>query len=172
MPAMNKEDIDDLNLFVKAGRIDEARALLMRFDGEKAQTALRRLNEKFPLVATKAARPAPRSASSDMPPELRLDEMDEIKLAIQERRFADAQSMLVVSDHPDAEKMLARLAQITGTPASAAPVKQKANKSNRKRLLYALLVVLLVLVVVVVMPMIADMNAQADAINRQINAMR
>jgi hypothetical protein len=171
MPAMNKEDIDDLNLFVKAGRIDEARALLMRFDGEKARAALRRLNEKFPPVA-KPARPAPRSPGSDMPPELRLDEMDEIKLAIQERRFADAQSMLVTSDHPDAEKMLARLAQITGTPAAAAPVKQKANKANRKRLLYALLVVLAVLVVAVVLPMIADMNAQADAINRQINAMR
>jgi hypothetical protein len=65
------------------------------------------LNDKDP-VKTKSPKPAP----LEMPPELRMDEMEEIKLAIREKRFDDARAMLVISDHPDADKMMARLSQL------------------------------------------------------------
>jgi hypothetical protein len=73
MPAMTRADIDDLNAFVKAGRIDDARTLLKRFDSETAKNALKRLNERYPPTkATKAVR-------NDMPPALRLDENKPVK---------------------------------------------------------------------------------------------
>src|SRR5688572_13509963 len=113
MPTMTRDDVDALNTFVKAGRIDEARALLMRLDGEKAAAALKRLNDRYPLVA-KTTKPAPRPANNDLPAELRLDEMDEIKQAIREKRYDDADALLVLSDHPEAAKLRERLAQIRG----------------------------------------------------------
>lgn len=112
---MTRDDVDALNTFVKAGRIDEARALLESLGGEKAAASLKRLNDRYPPVI-KAARPAPRAISNDLPPELRLDdepdEMEQIKTAIREKRFDDARAMLVLNDHPDADKMLARLSQL------------------------------------------------------------
>jgi hypothetical protein len=167
MPGMTREDIDDLNAFVKAGRIDDARGLLMRLDGEKAAAALKRLNEKYPPTS----KPLPSKS----------DPIAEAKRLIAQKDYDQAEKLLWESDDPAAGDLLRKLTLVraAGTQASPemrsnekTPKTKTGNKSGRKLLLYALLVVLFVLVVAVLVPYVNDMNAQADAINRAIEARR
>lgn len=165
---MTRDDVDDLNALVKAGRIDEARALLMRLDGEKAQSALKRLNERYP-PASKAVSP-------------KSDPIAEAKRLIAQKDYDAAEALLWESDDPAAGELLRKITLVRAAGAKASPEMrldekkpmkaQAANKSGRKLLLYALLLVLFVLVVTVLMPAIDSMNQQADAINRAIEARR
>lgn len=146
MAGMTRGDVDALNMFVKAGRIDDARALLEGLEGEKAANALKRLNERYPS-AIKASQPV-KPVRNELSPELRLDGMDEIKQAIREKRYADADALLVLSDHPDAEKLRTRLFQIRGSQGVAVALPAARNPLDMGSTVRRVIIAFLVLAVI------------------------
>lgn len=136
MPLTQADKIQ-IDEYVKNGQIHNARRMLEEDGSAQAMAVLEKLNKRYPPQANtgfdkSVVSPAPRHAPPiaraalpvppvvtkpnlvEMPSELRLDEMDEIKLAIREKRYDDADALLVLSDHPDAEKLRDRLSQIRG----------------------------------------------------------
>jgi hypothetical protein len=113
------EQVDQL---IGAGNIGAARNLLRSLDDPRAVKALEKLNRKYPPETAAAplpplkpkSPPATAPARVELPPALRQDEMEEIKEAIREKRYDDAEALLVLSDHPDAEKLRDRLTAIRG----------------------------------------------------------
>lgn len=80
------------------------------------------------------ANPPGQSVRAELPPSLQTDldgEMGEIKQAIRDRRYDDARTMLIVSDHPDADKMLARLSQIDGGVSVPMKVKREYAETDK-----------------------------------------
>jgi len=55
---LTKDDLEAVKALVNAGRIEEARALLAGIDGDRAQAALVKFNERYPEMKAKAPRPA------------------------------------------------------------------------------------------------------------------
>jgi hypothetical protein len=119
---MTKADMEQVTQLMDAGNIRAARNLLQSLDDPRALKALEKLNRLHPAVpapalGTPKQKPPPARGDTTrtaLPPELRLDEMDEIKEAIREKRYDDAEALLVLSDHPDAEKLRDRLSAIRG----------------------------------------------------------
>jgi hypothetical protein len=133
---MNQADIQQINDAIKNGNINAAKRLLREADDPRAAAMLDKLNKKYPtqhtgtlpppkstaFPMTKASAPAPlpvkpkvkaapdRFANVDTIPSP--DDMAPIKLAILEKRYDDAESLLILSDHPDAEKLRERLASV------------------------------------------------------------
>jgi hypothetical protein len=91
--------------------------------------------------------PAPAAKSSitkpkkELPTALRLNDdendIEAIKLAIREKRYDDAEALLVLSDHPEADKLRDRLGAIRGPGSSGEKVKHvyvQADKDFTGRL--------------------------------------
>lgn len=131
MPLTRADQIQ-IDEYIQTGQIHNARRMLQENqDDPRAVKALAKFNQKYPSNATHpvptpaARRPAavpvkaaPAFASptlTDLAPDIPSNEMTDIRLAIKESRFDDARAMLILSDHPDADKMLERLSHLGGT---------------------------------------------------------
>ena len=104
---------DAIRIMINNHEFDKARMYLEALGGAKAQKWIDDINERHPPIKV-AQSVAYKSKNISLPPELRLDEMDEIKEAIREKRYDDAEALLILSDHPDAEKLRNRLQAIRG----------------------------------------------------------
>lgn len=122
---MSQEQFEAVKDLIQRKQIDKARMILEGIDTPKARRWLTELDKRPSLAAPSSTHTTPARVTPDhsMPDTLQLDEMDEIKLAIREKRYADADALLILSDHPDATKLRERLAQTrgAGTPAAAMP---------------------------------------------------
>lgn len=127
----DKQQIDE---YINSNQPHLARAVLeghLRQEpyDEKARKVLGKLNTRYPAASVpptfepiptpKAKRTAtnlttqpPARAAVSVPA---ADDMAPIKQAIVEKRFDDAEALLILSDHPDAEKLRERLALIRGS---------------------------------------------------------
>jgi hypothetical protein len=176
MPGMTRADMEQVDQLVGAGNIAAARYLLQSLDDPRAIKALEKLNRKYPpeTVATPPPLLKPKSppvsspARVDLPPELRLDEMEEIKEAIREKRYDDAEALLVLSDHPDAEKLRDRLTQIRGKPMHA-PKKAKKPLTTGAKVRRVVLVVLLVVVGIMGITTYQNYKRDSDAFAKELN---
>ena len=104
---------DAIRIMIKNHEFDKARMSLEVLGGAKAQKWIDEINERHLPIKLSPTRPA-KTKRDELPPELRLDEMDEIKEAIREKRYDDAEALLILSDHPEAEKLRNRLEAIRG----------------------------------------------------------
>jgi hypothetical protein len=154
MPTMTRDDVDDLNMFVKAGRIDEARALLMRLDGEKAQNALQRLNERYPP-----------SAKGDL--------IAEAKRLIAQKDYDAAEALLWDSDDPTAGELLRKLALVRSAGVKASPgqptVSMKPKEKPGSHRVRNLFIVFVLAVVVGCGALLFVVNQQSASIANEIN---
>jgi hypothetical protein len=108
-----RTQFDAIQIMIKNHEFDKARMHLEALGGPKAQKWIDEINERHPPIKLSSLT-ASKSTREELPPELRLDEMDEIKEAIREKRYDDAEALLILSDHPEAEKLRHRLAAIRG----------------------------------------------------------
>jgi hypothetical protein len=126
---LTRADRIQIDEYIQAGQIHNARRMLQESDDPKAAAALAKLNQQYPPTATRpvpppAIAPTPVKAKvppvlasptlTDLAPDMPHDEMTDVRLAIKERRYDDARSLLVLSSHPDADKMLERLSHLGG----------------------------------------------------------
>jgi hypothetical protein len=129
---LTRADKLQIDEYISTGQIHNARRMLQdNQDDPQAAKALEKFNQKYPPTAT---RPIPMPAAipvkavpfksppafasptlTDLAPDLPRDEMADVRLAIKERRYDDARALLVLSDHPDADKMLERLSHLGGS---------------------------------------------------------
>lgn len=135
---LTRADKEQIDTYIQTNQPHLARIVLEDhlkqepFD-EPARKALGKINARYPLppalakatASVKAAAPikatAPTPAPikpprSEMPAALKLDddEIPTIKRALLEKRYDDAEALLIVSDHPDAERLRERLIQMRG----------------------------------------------------------
>lgn len=148
MPPLTRADKIQIDEYIQAGQIHNARRMLQESDDPQAKAALEKLNRKYPPQAgfapdvinpasprlTTTPRPTPVSSAptpaltrpksspatfaptmTDLAPDMPRDEMTDVRLAIKEKRYDDARGMLILSDHPDADKMLERLSHLGGS---------------------------------------------------------
>lgn len=142
MPGMTRADMEQVDQLIGAGNIGAARNLLRSLDDPRALKALEKLNRKYPPETASSplpplkpkSPPATAPARVELPPALRLDEMEEIKEAIREKRYDDAEALLVLSDHPDAEKLRDRLTAIRGGSSKVKHVYGGPEKDFTNRL--------------------------------------
>jgi hypothetical protein len=142
MPSMTRDDVDALNAFVKAGHIDEARALLEGMDGEKAASALKRLNDRYP--------PAPSKVKS---PSVKGDPLAEAKRLIILKEYDQAEALLWESDDPAAGELLRKLTLVKSAGAKDAPMnnpikaRQIAKPSTGRLVRWGVIAALLILII-------------------------
>lgn len=124
---LTRADKIQIDEYIATGQYHNARRMLQESDDPQAKKALEKLNQKYPPTATRPTPPpaavpvkakvAPVLASptlTDLAPDMPRDEMTDVRLAIQERRYDDARALLILSSHPDADKMLERLSHLGG----------------------------------------------------------
>lgn len=127
---LTRADKIQIDEYIQAGQYHNARRMLQESDDPQAKVALEKLNRKYPPESTPSMfKPSPQPAAApvkvapvlasptltDLAPDLPRDEMADVRLAIKERRYDDARALLVLSDHPDADKMLERLSHLGGS---------------------------------------------------------
>lgn len=127
---LNRADKEQIDAYIHSGQIHLARRMLQESDDPKAAKVLEKLDARYPAPSNGAftasvtpsdpvsLKSAPVFASptlTDLAPDLPRDEMSDVRLAIKERRYDDARALLVLSDHPDADKMLERLSHLGGS---------------------------------------------------------
>ena len=171
---LTRADKIQIDEYIQTGQIHKARRMLEDDDSPQAKKALEKLNLRYPPNATPSAapdKPTPPPAAfaptlTDLAPDVRKDEMEDVRQAIREKRYDDAEALLILSDHPDAEKLRGRLAQIRGKPMTAQKIKPPVNQASQTRR------VILVALVVVLLGMCgltyANLRRQSDEANRQL----
>lgn len=160
MPPMTRDDVDALNMFVKAGRIDRARALLESLDGEKAASALKRLNERYPPAAPKALSP-------------KGDSITEAKRLIAARDYDAAEKLLWESDDPAAGELLRKLALVRSAGANPvpgqSPVPVKSKEKPKSHYVRNIFIACLLAVVVSCGTLLFVLNQQSAAFGRELS---
>lgn len=147
---LTRADKIQIDEYIQTGQIHNARRMLEdNRDDPQAAKALEKFNLKYPPTATRsspmpaAPRPvvpvkeSPAFASptlTDLAPDMPRDEMTDVRLAIKERRYDDARALLILSDHPDADKMLNRLSTLGGSSEKVKRVYDDSDKDFSGRL--------------------------------------
>jgi hypothetical protein len=144
MPSLTRADKEQIDAYINSGQVHLARRMLEESDDPKAAQVLTKLNQKYPPSAAPSFTPPPPLARPAAPlkaqspaPTAAADDMEDAKRAIREKRYDDAEALLILSDHPDAPKLLERLAIVRSSttnldgkvrPVSTLPQKDFTNK--------------------------------------------
>ena len=162
---LTKENMLKVNALVKEGRVDAARVLLESLDGDKAAAALVKLNAAYPPTPTPKKRTAVTETPSAAAP---IDEMEPIKTAIREKRFDDAEALLILSHHPEAEMLRQRLGQIRGTSRAAPPAKVKKPLSTAATIRRTVIVGLLIFVCIAAVSLYSDYKRRDEELAHKL----
>src|SRR5687768_13014144 len=100
MPQITDADVQRVKDYVKAGHVTAARKLLQSFQGERAARMLAQLNERYPDTT-----PPP---TIHLAPTLDAN-VDKAKQLIAKGRYSDAERLLLASEDPRADMLLARI---------------------------------------------------------------
>lgn len=155
---LTRADMEQIDAYIKAGDIRLARRMLEdNQDDPRAVKALVKFNQQHPPQSPPVHRPAPvmpprvptapvlaSPTLTDLAPDLPRDEMADVRIAIKERRYDDARALLVLSDHPDADKMLERLSHLGGGSEKVKRVYEDVDLTAKYQITLFLLIFLTV----------------------------
>lgn len=133
---LTKNDIQNINAFLKEGSVEAARRILLNSDDDRAAVMLARIDAKYP---PKAASPAAIVMPKSTTKPVTVDPLDAVKGLIAQKKYDDAEALLWTMDTPEAEELLRKLKRVqeSGGTSAAVPVKAKnatsGGKSHRLR---------------------------------------
>lgn len=115
---------------------------------ELARKALKKINARYPAASPSIppSSPPPRASSPKPITAAPEDEITEIKRAIREKRYDDAEALLVLSDHPEAEKIRVRLASIRGGGEKVKRVYHEAQPDFTSKLVLTIVLLFLLFI--------------------------
>jgi hypothetical protein len=113
MMSLTKSDLKDATMLLKAGNIDAVRSILGSSSDPRALALLAKIDARFPA-----------ETDSDS---AAIDYVGEIKRLLAARQYDEAETLIRSSDHPDAERLLQKIARLKLTAKAAEKPKPRSR---------------------------------------------